>query len=182
MRAPAESTSHTMGMRSESEISVARTIFSTVRAPHDPAFTMGSLATTTAGLTVDRAPTGHHAVRREAGGDGVGEEAVLDERSIVAEQRDALAGRQLPLASQPLDGSVVRAQRPFDGVAHGRVRCPFPGPHRADLRRAGTHAAGKRSRSRPSGQRGLDDRAAHRLAALLALHGLGQVVERAPSR
>ena len=48
-RAPAESTSHTIGTCSASAASDARTIFSTVRAPHEPAFTIGSLATTMAG-------------------------------------------------------------------------------------------------------------------------------------
>ena len=44
MRAPAESTSHTTGDSSRNAVSVRRMIFSTVRAPHDPAFTVGSLA------------------------------------------------------------------------------------------------------------------------------------------
>ena len=49
MRAPAESTSQKMGSSLARATSVARTIFSTVRAPHEPAFTVGSLATATAG-------------------------------------------------------------------------------------------------------------------------------------
>ena len=49
MRAPAESTSQKTGSSSLSACSVSRTIFSTVRAPHEPAFTVGSLATTHAG-------------------------------------------------------------------------------------------------------------------------------------
>ena len=49
MRAPAESTNQKTGSSSRSAISVARTIFSTVRAPHEPALTVGSLAMTTAG-------------------------------------------------------------------------------------------------------------------------------------
>ncbi len=49
IRAPAESTNQKTGSSSRSAISVARTIFSTVRAPHEPAFTVGSLATTIAG-------------------------------------------------------------------------------------------------------------------------------------
>ena len=49
MRAPAESTSQKIGSSLARATSVARTIFSTVRAPHEPAFTVGSLATTTAG-------------------------------------------------------------------------------------------------------------------------------------
>ena len=49
MRAPAESTSQKTGSSSRSAVSVTRTIFSTVRAPHEPAFTVGSLAMTTTG-------------------------------------------------------------------------------------------------------------------------------------
>src|SRR5262245_30675617 len=49
MRAPAESTSQKTGSSSRSARSVSRTIFSTVRAPHEPAFTVGSLATTHTG-------------------------------------------------------------------------------------------------------------------------------------
>ena len=47
IRAPALSTSQKTGSSSRSAVSVARTIFSTVRAPHDPALTVGSLAMTT---------------------------------------------------------------------------------------------------------------------------------------
>ena len=49
MRAPAESTNQKTGSSSRSAVSVARTIFSTVRAPHEPALTVGSLAMTIAG-------------------------------------------------------------------------------------------------------------------------------------
>ncbi len=49
IRAPALSTNQNSGSSSRSAISVVRTIFSTVRAPHEPAFTVGSLATTSAG-------------------------------------------------------------------------------------------------------------------------------------
>src|SRR5512138_202726 len=49
MRAPAESTSQNTGSSWRRACSVSRTIFSTVRAPHDPAFTVGSLATTHTG-------------------------------------------------------------------------------------------------------------------------------------
>ncbi len=56
-RAPAESTSHTIRTCSASAASDARTIFSTVRAPHDPAFTIGSLATMIAGTpSIDPRP------------------------------------------------------------------------------------------------------------------------------
>src|SRR5690606_545019 len=49
MRAPAESTSQKTGSSWRSAYSVIRTIFSTVRAPQEPAFTVGSLATTHTG-------------------------------------------------------------------------------------------------------------------------------------
>ena len=44
-----ESTNQKTGNSSRIAISVARTIFSTVRAPHEPALTVGSLAMTIAG-------------------------------------------------------------------------------------------------------------------------------------
>src|SRR5919109_2406018 len=49
MRAPAESTSQNTGSSWRSASSVSRTIFSTVRAPHEPALTVGSLAITHTG-------------------------------------------------------------------------------------------------------------------------------------
>src|SRR5438445_6500145 len=49
MRAPAESTRYTMGMSRVRASSMIRTIFSTVRAPHDPALTVASLAITATG-------------------------------------------------------------------------------------------------------------------------------------
>jgi hypothetical protein len=49
IRAPAESISQKIGSSSRIATSVIRTIFSTVRAPHEPAFTVGSLATSRAG-------------------------------------------------------------------------------------------------------------------------------------
>src|SRR5215207_2216676 len=49
IRAPAESTSQKTGSSCRSACSVSRTIFSTVRAPHEPAFTVGSLAMTHTG-------------------------------------------------------------------------------------------------------------------------------------
>src|SRR5215510_4608713 len=49
IRAPAESTSQNTGSSWRSAYSVSRTIFSTVRAPQDPALTVGSLAMTQTG-------------------------------------------------------------------------------------------------------------------------------------
>ena len=48
IRAPAESMNQKIGSSSRSATSVIRMIFSTVRAPQDPAFTLGSFATTRA--------------------------------------------------------------------------------------------------------------------------------------
>ena len=44
MRAPAESTRYKSGMRRRPAVSWMRMIFSTVRAPHEPAFTVESFA------------------------------------------------------------------------------------------------------------------------------------------
>src|ERR1035441_543775 len=46
MRAPAESTRYTSGIWRRSAVSWMRTIFSTVRGPQDPAFTVGAFAIT----------------------------------------------------------------------------------------------------------------------------------------
>ena len=46
MRAPAESTSHTIGTPVLYAVSMMRMIFSTVRAPHEPALTVESFAIT----------------------------------------------------------------------------------------------------------------------------------------
>ena len=48
IRAPAESMNQKIGSSSRSATSVIRMIFSTVRAPHEPALTVGSFATTSA--------------------------------------------------------------------------------------------------------------------------------------
>ena len=72
-------------------------IFSTVRAPHDPAFTVESLAMIATGRPCTRpmpvtTPSAGRSPAR-----GVGEQAVLDEvlAAVVAQQRDALAAEQL---------------------------------------------------------------------------------------
>ena len=54
IRAPAESMNQKIGSSSASATSVILIIFSTVRAPHDPALTLGSLATTSAGRPCTR--------------------------------------------------------------------------------------------------------------------------------
>ena len=97
-RAPAESTSQNTGTSCSSAYSVSRTIFSTVRAPHDPAFTVGVVGHHAHRPALDGADPGDHAVGRQVAGERVGEERVLDERAVVEEQREAVAHEQLPLA------------------------------------------------------------------------------------
>src|SRR6266704_745837 len=86
MRAPAESTSQISGSSWRSAYSSIRMIFSTVRAPQEPA------------LTADRAHPGDHPVGRQVPGHGVGQQAVLDHGVGVVEQAaQALAHEQLAL-------------------------------------------------------------------------------------
>ncbi len=118
MRAPAESTSQTMGSSWRSACSVIRTIFSTVRAPHDPAFTVGSLAMTQTGRPSTRPDPGHHAVGREVGLVGVGEEPVLDEGAGIDEECETLAHGQLLLFGQLVAiAPDVAGQGPIDAGA-----------------------------------------------------------------
>ena len=81
---------------------MSRTIFSTVRAPHEPAFTVGSFAITHTGRPSTRADAGHHAVGGQVAGERVGEQAVLDERVVVEQQREPVAHEQLVLARELL--------------------------------------------------------------------------------
>jgi hypothetical protein len=65
---------------------MVRMIFSTVRAPHQ-----ADLA------AADPGGSGDHAIGGQAVGQTVGIEAVLDERAVVDQQGDALAGEELAL-------------------------------------------------------------------------------------
>ena len=80
-----------------------------VHAPHDPAFTIGSLATTTAGIpwTLPRPVTTPSAGNRRR--HGVRQHPVLDERTLVDEQVDALPRRQLALATNLLQRPARQA-------------------------------------------------------------------------
>ena len=110
MRAPAESTSQNTGSSWRSAYSVSRTIFSTVRAPHEPAFTVGSLAMTHTGRPSTRpTPVTTPSAGRSAAG-GVGQQPVLDERALVEQQVEAVADEQLVLAGQ-LVGLLVEVAR-----------------------------------------------------------------------
>ena len=84
-------------------------IFSTVRAPQEPAFTVGSFATTSAGRPSTRpCPVTTPSAGRPAA-EGVRELAVLDEAALVEQQRDPVADVQLALRGQLGGGAVAAA-------------------------------------------------------------------------
>ena len=125
MRAPAESTNQKTGSSWRSAVSVARTIFSTVRAPHDPALTVGSLATT----TTPRPPTRPMPVTTPSAGrssaDALASERVLDEGALVEQQGQPLADEELPLLGELL-GLLVEVPPPSPlgdavEILHGRL-------------------------------------------------------------
>ena len=97
MRAPAESTSQNTGSSWRRACSVRRTIFSTVRAPHDPAFTVGSLAITHTGRPSMRPTPVTTPSAGRSSAVVVGQQAVLDERAGVEQQRQPVAHEQLVL-------------------------------------------------------------------------------------
>ncbi len=74
-----------------------RRIFSTVRRPHEPAFTVESLAMMATGAPVEHRGAGDDAVGRQLGVEVVRQRSVLDEASGVDEARDALAREELAL-------------------------------------------------------------------------------------
>ena len=128
IRAPAESISQKTGSSSRSAISVARTIFSTVRAPQEPALTVGSLATTTAGRPSTRPrPVTTPSAGRPAS-QRVGVAAVLDERALVDEQRDPVA--HIELRPRPASFAAAAA----DGAGRRVVRRAQAGPNVGDPR------------------------------------------------
>ena len=94
-----------------------RRIFSTVFGPHEPAFTVGSLAITATGRPSIRADSGDDAVGAQPLLLPAGEQAVLGEGARVEQQRDPLAHRQLALL-----GAFSRwrsgppAERPLGGA------------------------------------------------------------------
>ena len=102
--------------------SVSRTIFSTVRAPHEPAFTVGSLAMTQTGRPSTRPRPGDHAVGRQVGGQGVGEQAVLHERR----RRRRAASMRSRTNSLPCRASFVGlgVQVAVEGTRTGRNAAP----------------------------------------------------------
>ena len=117
IRAPAESMNQKMGSSSRSATSVIRMIFSTVRAPQDPAFTPGSLATDQRRPTVDQTAARNHAVRRQVSRQRVRQLTVLDERAVVEQQGDPLPNEELVLARQLCGGPVARDDGP---ISRGR--------------------------------------------------------------
>ena len=137
MRAPAESTSQKMGRSWARAYSAMRIIFSTVRAPHEPAFTVGSLATTQTGRPsmVPVPVTTPSAGRSSAL--VVGQQGLLDERAGVEQQRQPVADEELALLLElGRVGLEVAGQGPLgragDGLRSGRVRSCTP---RSCLRR-----------------------------------------------
>ena len=91
--------------------SVTRTIFSTVRAPHEPAFTRPVVGDDERRTPLDEPLSGDHSVGGQALGKGVGQCAVLDERALVEQQSDPLARRQVARGSvmTPLRSPRLRA-------------------------------------------------------------------------
>ena len=74
---------------------MSRTIFSTVRAPHEPALTVESLAITHTGRPSMRPDTGDDAVGGQVARDRVREQCVLDEGAVVEQQGQTVAHEQL---------------------------------------------------------------------------------------
>ena len=103
-----------------------RMIFSTVRAPHDPALTVESFAISATGRPpIGRGP-GDHAVRGQPVGQGVGVPAVLGEAALVDQERDPLPGEQLAAAPRRPRGSVAApprsmVSRSFSEIGHGAI-------------------------------------------------------------
>ena len=116
MRAPAESTRYTTGSSCRSACSVRRTIFSTVRAPHEPGLHRRVVGHHAHRPAVDPADAGHHAVGREIAGQRVGEQAVLDERALVEQAGEPVADEQLVLRRRA-------CRPPWRGCPGARARC-----------------------------------------------------------
>ena len=120
-----------MGTCSASAASEARTIFSTVRAPHDPALTIGSLATTTAGIPsiVPRPVTTPSAGSPSAMALARTPSSTND--PPLEQQVDALAGGQLALAAdlrqRPLFGNEGPSGRVVEGATSSIAPAPASG-------------------------------------------------------
>ena len=115
IRAPAESMNQKIGNSSRSATSVIRMIFSTVRAPQEPALTLGSFATTRAGSPVNQPAAGDNAVGGQIGRHRIGELAILHESAVVEQQVDPLADEELvrtrlSLAAARSVGARVRSR------------------------------------------------------------------------
>ncbi len=99
---------------------MTRMIFSTVRAPHEPALTVESLAISATGRPSIVAVPGHDSVSGQVRGGHVGEHAVLDERPLVDQQPHPLAGEELALPGVGL--VVLRRTAALDPGAQLRRR------------------------------------------------------------
>ena len=118
IRAPAESMNQKIGSSSRSATSVIRMIFSTVRAPQEPALTVGSLATTSAGRPSTRPrPVTTPSAGRSVG-ERVGQLAVLDEGAVVEQQGDPVPDVELVRARPAWrPPAPVGAERPLPRCA-----------------------------------------------------------------
>ena len=119
-----------------------RRIFSTVFGPHEPAFTVGSLAISATLRPPISGEPGDHAVGAEALLLPVGEQRLLGERLGVDQARDPLAHRQLAL----LRGLLVMALGP---ARQRRLEAPEIDGQASALELAGAVAD---SRRRPGSQ------------------------------
>src|SRR5262249_31659455 len=86
---------------------------------------------------VDAADARHDAVGRQVGSHGVGEEAILDEGVLVAQQRDALADEELVLAGELL-GLLGEVAGPGSFRDLVEIVHPRPPPAYPDRRRPRT--------------------------------------------
>ena len=137
MRAPAESSSHTIGMRWLSARWRSRRILFSPTAPIEPAITVKSYAATaTLRPSISPTPvTEPSAARYRSPRPGihvVGEHPVLDPGAGIEEQVEPLAHEELAERPLPLDELLAaHARAPAPGASRGRRRAA---PSRARLR------------------------------------------------
>ncbi len=150
IRAPAESTRYTTGISWRRAVSVRRTIFSTVRAPHEPALTVGSLAMTHTGrpsmrpVPVTTPSAGRSSARALASRPSSTNDPLVEEHlEPVADEHLALLGQ---LGAVAVEVPPPRPGRPLGDALVGHRR----GSSRAQLPRRRTRSligVGPRSNS-----------------------------------
>jgi hypothetical protein len=123
-----------------------RMIFSTVRAPHEPALTVESLAISATGRPSIVASR-HDSVSGQVRGSHVGEHAVLDERPLVDEQPHPLPGEELALPAlaswyfaAPPRSTRARSSAAGGCSGRGLCSCDWTGDTRST---SGTGAEGR---------------------------------------